>query len=46
MTPYKAVFGNEPLNGLDVLNLPTEAYGSIKTARDLFKLLGGNQLTN
>ncbi|RNA07172.1 KRAB-A domain-containing 2 [Brachionus plicatilis] len=40
--PYKALFGHEMFNGLDVLNLPEEETKKIKAAKELFLLLGKN----
>ena len=40
MTPYKALFGCEMYSGLEFLNLPLEEKNKIKTAKQLFTLLG------
>lgn len=40
MTPYKALFGCEMYSGLEIFNLPVQEKTKIKTAKQLFTLLG------
>lgn len=40
MSPYTAVFGDSSGIGLDQINLPKDSVEKIKTARQLYLLLG------
>ena len=40
MAPYTALYGIDPYVGLEAEKLPDEIIKNIKTARQLYKLLG------
>ena len=40
MTPYKALFDYEMNSGLQIFNLPVQEKSKIKTAKQLYTLLG------
>ena len=39
-SPFKAMFGREPMFGLDSLNLPGEVFKDVETENDLLAALG------
>ena len=39
-SPFQALFGSAAYNGLEFLNLPRESKEKIKTASDLFSVIG------
>ena len=39
-SPFQALFGSAAYNGLEFLNLPRESKNKIKTASDLFSVIG------